>query len=296
MAGLGSFRTLGGPVWEGHLASRDTSGGPQGRDGAATVPPGTRVYAVGDCHGCLAALRGLRAAILADSAHADAEGPRADRRVVVYLGDYIDRGPDSSGVIAMLIGEPLADFESVHLLGNHEAFMRGFLDGEDVAAVWMMNGGSETLRSYGLDVAALTGPGTGPRTGAGPRTWPRTGAGPGGEPPALRAALAAVVPEAHRAFLDGLALSHVEGDYFFAHAGVRPGVPLERQGENDLLWIREPFLDSTADHGKVVVHGHSPAKQPEVRSNRICIDTGACYGGKLTALVLEDDQHRFLQV
>ena len=264
------------------MTSRDTRGGPQGRNGAATVPPGTRVYAVGDCHGCLEALRGLRAAIVADAARADAEAPRADRRVVVYLGDYIDRGPDSRGVVELLIGEPLAGFESVHLLGNHEAFMRGFLDGEDVAAVWMMNGGAATLRSYGLDVAAPTGPENGPR--------------PGGDAPALRDALAAAIPETHRVFLDGLALSHVEGDYFFVHAGVRPGVPLERQGADDLLWIREPFLGSTADHGKVVVHGHSVAREPEVRPNRIGIDTGACYGGKLTALVLEGAEQRFLQV
>ncbi len=242
------------------------------------MPPGTRVYAVGDCHGCLEALRGLRAAIVADSTHADAEAPLADRRVVVYLGDYIDRGPDSRGVVDLLIDEPLADFESVHLLGNHEAFLRRFLDGEDVAAVWMMNGGGATLRSYGLDVAAINGP------------WP------GGDAPALRAALAAAVPEAHRGFLDGLGLNHIEGDYFFVHAGVRPGVPLERQGAVDLLWIREPFLGSTADHGKVVVHGHSPAAEVVVRPNRIGIDTGACYGGKLTALVLEGNQHRFLQV
>ncbi len=259
------------------MTSSETRGGRQGRDGA-TVPPGTRVYAVGDCHGCLAALRGLRAAIVADSTRADAEAPRADRRVVVYLGDYIDRGPDSRGIVELLIGAPLADFQSVHLLGNHEAFMRGFLDGDDVAAVWLMNGGGATLRSYGLDVAAINGP------------WP------GGDAPALRDALSSAVPESHRAFLNGLALSHVEGDYFFVHAGVRPGVPLAAQGENDLLWIRESFLGSTVDHGKVVVHGHSPAREPESLANRIGIDTGACYGGKLTALVLEDDRRFFLQV
>ncbi len=197
---------------------------------------------------------------------------------MVYLGDYIDRGPDSRGVLELLIGEPLAGFESVHLLGNHEAFLLGFLDGEDLASVWLMNGGDATLRSYGLDVAALNGP------------------GPGGDPPALRAALIPAVPAAHRAFLDGLALSHVEGDYFFVHAGVRPGVPLGRQGEHDLLWIREPFLSSAADHGKVVVHGHSTTAEVELRSNRIGIDTGVCYGGKLTALVLEGEQHRFLSV
>ena len=234
--------------------------------GAAAVPPGTRVYAVGDCHGGLEALRELREAIVADSASADRIGPPAQRRVVVYLGDYIDRGPDSRGVLDLLIGEPLVGFDTVHLLGNHETFMRGFLDGEDVASVWLMNGGVETLRSYGLDA------------------------------PAQRVALSAAVPEAHRAFLDGLALSHVEGDYFFVHAGIRPGVPLEHQEENEMLWIRGPFLDSTANHGKVVVHGHSVAREPESRANRIGIDTGACYGGKLTALVLEGDRRRFLQV
>jgi len=260
------------------LSSRDASSGQQGRNGAATVPPGARVYAVGDCHGCLEALRGLRAAIVADSARADGEGPRARRRVVVYLGDYIDRGPDSRGVVDLLIDEPLAGFESVHVPGSHEDCLRVFVEGETAAAVWLMNGGAETLRSYGLDVVALNGP------------WP------GGDPPALRAALIPEVPEAHRAFLNGLALSHIEGDYFFTHAGVRPGIPLEAQGENDLLWIREPFLSSTADHGKVVVHGHSVTREPEVRANRIGIDTGACYGGKLTALVLEGDRHRFLQV
>ena len=260
------------------MNAKHAGGGPQDEDGGAAVPPNTRAYAVGDCHGCLEALRDLRAAIVADSARADAEGPRAQRRVVVYLGDYIDRGPDSRGVIDLLIGEPLAGFETIHMLGNHEALMRGFLDGEDVASVWMMNGGIETMRSYGLDVAALNGP------------WP------GGDAPALRAALTAAMPEAHRVFIDGLALSHTEGDYYFVHAGIRPGVPLERQGENEMLWIREPFLGSTADHGKVIVHGHSVAREPEVRPNRIGIDTGACFGGKLTALVLEDNRQHFLQV
>ncbi len=253
------------------------------------MPPGTRVYAVGDCHGGLEALRGLRQAIVADSAKSDPAWPGtarpcARRQVVVYLGDYLDRGPDSRGVIDLLTGEPLAGFESVHLLGNHELFMRRFLDGTDDASAWIINGGDATLRSYGLDAAAQ---GAGQGTALG-----RAGDDAG----RLRDALTLAVPEAHRAFLDGLALSHVEGDYFFAHAGVRPGVPLAAQEADDLLWIREPFLGSTADHGKVVVHGHSVVAKAAVRPNRIGIDTGACFGGKLTALVLEGAERRFLQV
>jgi serine/threonine protein phosphatase 1 len=240
------------------------------------VPPGARVYAVGDSHGCAELLRALHREILEDSARADAAGPRATRRAVVYLGDYVDRGPDSRGLLDLLIQEPLPGFEAIHLLGNHEVFMRRFLDGENLDAIWMLNGGTATLGSYGLDRAAPAAIAEGGHS--------------------LRAALAAAVPEAHRAFLGDLALSHVEGDYFFVHAGIRPGLPLEVQHEEDLLWIREPFLASTVDHGKVVVHGHTPTDEPAVRSNRIGIDTGACYGGKLTALVLEGEERRFLQV
>ena len=242
---------------------------------AATVPPGTRVYAVGDSHGCAQLLGALHVAILEDSAAADARAAPAERRVAVYLGDYIDRGPDSRGLLEMLIAEPLPGFEAIHLMGNHDLFMRQFLDGEDVTAIWMMNGGAATLRSYGVDPGALH----------------RIGGGAG----RVRAELEARLPAAHRGFLSRLRLSHVEGGYFFAHAGVRPGVPLEDQDAHDLVWIREPFLSSKADHGKVVVHGHTPVSAPELRANRIGIDTGACYGGRLTALVLEGDERRFLQ-
>jgi serine/threonine protein phosphatase 1 len=218
----------------------------------------------------------LHAAILEDSAAADARGAPAARRVAVYLGDYVDRGPDSRDLLEMLIEAPLPGFETVHLMGNHDLFMRQFLDGEDVVALWMMNGGAATFRSYGVDPGDMMGAGD--------------GAG------RLRAELEARLPAAHREFLNALRLSHVEGDYFFVHAGVRPGVPLDAQDPDDLVWIREPFLSSKAAHGKVVVHGHTPAHAPEVRANRIGIDTGACYGGRLTALALENDGRRFLQV
>ena len=123
---------------------------------ATAVPPGSRVYAIGDSHGCARLLGQLHAAILEDSAAADARAPApAERRVAVYLGDYIDRGPDSRGLLEMLIAEPLPGFETVHLMGNHDLFMRQFLDGQDVTAMWMMNGGAATLRSYGVDPGAL---------------------------------------------------------------------------------------------------------------------------------------------
>jgi serine/threonine protein phosphatase 1 len=144
-----------------------------------------------------------------------------------------------------------------------------------VTLVWMMNGGAATLRSYGVGAPALYG----------------------GEDAAddLHAELVARLPPAHRGFLSALKLSHVEGDYLFVHAGVRPGLPLKAQDPHDLVWIREPFLSSEAEHGKVVVHGHTPAGAPDVRANRIGIDTGACYGGRLTALALEGEARRFLQ-
>ena len=235
----------------------------------AAVPPGVRVYAIGDSHGCVAHLRALHAAILEDAAAADGD---IERRVIVYLGDYIDRGPDSRGLVGMLIEAPLPDFESVFLLGNHDATLLRLIDEGQAPQTWILNGAFDTLESYGVD----------------PAIWTEGSA-------ALRAAVKARVPPTHVAFLRGLKLSHIEGDYFFAHAGIRPGVAFEDQVAEDLLWIRDPFLKSKADHGKVVVHGHTPSVAPEVRSNRIGIDTGAVYGGVLTALVLEGTGRRFLQ-
>jgi len=214
-------------------------------------------------------LRALHEVILQDRRAA----PAVERSVVVYLGDYIDRGPCAREVLDILIDRPLPDFEHIHLLGNHEAFLLAVLDGVRDADVWLLNGGDETLRSYGIRLSEIIG-----------------------DPAVLRAALARNLPEAHERFLRGLGLSHVEGDYIFVHAGIRPGVALDAQNPDDLLWIREPFLSSSLDHGKVVVHGHTPGRTPDQRANRIGIDTGACYGGRLTALVLEGTQRRFLQV
>lgn len=238
----------------------------------ATVPAGTRVYAVGDTHGCAEQLRSLHEDILRDSDEADKTGTKAKRRVIVYLGDYVDRGPDSRDLLDLLIEEPLPDFESVHLMGNHDSFMLRFLESGEDFSLWLMNGGDATLTSYGVEADA------------------------GLDSDAMQTELRQLIPQEHQEFLAGLRLSHVEGDYFFCHAGVRPGVPLDKQSPHDLMWIREDFLGSDIDYGKVVVHGHTPRPNPDIAPNRIGVDTGACYGGPLTAVVLEDDARRFLQV
>lgn len=234
-----------------------------------TVAPDLRLYAIGDVHGRPDLLRRLHG-MIAD----DARGAPQPRKRVVYLGDYIDRGPDSKGVIDILVEEPLEGFEAIHLQGNHEHALLGFLVDIRFAPVWLGNGGAATLASYGVPVPDS------------------------GRPAELLAAqerLIAALPQAHRAFLRGLELSHSAGDYFFVHAGVRPGRPLDRQDSEDLLWIRDPFLGSQADFGKVVVHGHTISRAPEICDNRIGIDTGAFASGHLTCLVLEGDSRTLLQ-
>lgn len=235
----------------------------------ASVPAGTRVYAIGDSHGCVDLLKSLQEQILSDSGTA---GTGLERCVVVYLGDYIDRGPDSRGLINRLIDVPLPGFESVFLKGNHDEMLLRLIDEGAAPPSWALHGIFETLESYGID----------------PSVWHHGAA-------AVRAAVIENLPAHHLAFLRSLRHSHVEGDYFFAHAGVRPGVPLEAQSPRDLIWIRDDFLDSDADHGKIVVHGHTPIEAPDICANRIGIDTGAVYGGALTALVLEGSERRFLR-
>lgn len=228
-----------------------------------------RIYAIGDIHGRLDLLDQLHSMILDDLSSA----PAGTRSAVIYLGDYIDRGPDSRGVIDRLLWEPLAVSECIHLCGNHDDFILKFLEDPSVAPVWLRNGGDATLESYGVSV---------------PEEEDRTTL------LRLRDALQDRLPEGHRDFIRRLPYSHAEGGYFFAHAGVRPGVPLEAQTPYDLMWIRGDFLESDADFGKVVVHGHTPTPTVTVKDNRIGIDTGAVWTGVLTAVVLEGNQHRFL--
>ena len=237
---------------------------------APEVPPESRIYAVGDIHGRVDLLRRLHGFI-----HHDAYERQAPRNVVVYLGDYIDRGEASPGVIDLLLDEPLPGFEAVHLKGNHEETLLAFLDDVGVGPGWLMYGGAETLLSYGV-------------------VPPLAPAG-GQELERAQAELRAKLPERHRRFMEGLRLTHEEGDYLFAHAGVRPGVPLDQQEEQDLLWIRDEFLLSDAEFGKIIVHGHTITSRPDVQRNRIGIDTGAFASGTLTCLVLEGAEWSFLQ-
>jgi diadenosine tetraphosphatase ApaH/serine/threonine PP2A family protein phosphatase len=239
--------------------------------GPAATPDGTVVYAIGDIHGRADLLGDLHGRI---ATHAATAG-RA-RKLVVYLGDYVDRGPNSRAVIDMLIEAPLEGFEPVYLKGNHEDAMLRFLDDTSVGPSWLGFGGQETLASYGIDLHAMA---------PGPGDWLDT----------IQAELRERLPSDHRRFLEHLALSHSEGGYFFAHAGVKPGVPLEDQRPEDLMWIRDAFLDSRRDFGAIVVHGHSIRRQPEFRTNRIGIDTGAVFTGVLSCLVLTGETRDVLQ-
>ena len=226
------------------------------------LPPDLRVYAIGDVHGCADRLAALHRLVAADAR----ARPAAGHTVLIHLGDYVDRGPDSAGVLDLLLSPPpVPGAEMVNLIGNHEVMM---LDAADPLShpgaweFWLDNGGAETLGSYGCDT---------------------------GHPEPF-----ALVPAQHMDLLRSCPLHWSAGDYLFVHAGIRPEVPLDRQDPFDLIWIREPFLSFDGDLPMVVVHGHSPAATPAIRQNRLGIDTGACFGGALTCLVLEDRRMGFL--
>ena len=232
------------------------------------VPAGVRVYVIGDIHGRADLLDEVHAKIRADV------GPRRPADIaLVYLGDYVDRGADSCGVVERLCRSPIAGARRILLKGNHEDMLLRFLHDPAFGNSWRLFGGMETLLSYKVPVN---------------EAMARDGLA------ALREAFRQMLPPHHLELLRGLKPCDAIGDYFFCHAGVRPGVALERQREEDLMWIREEFLHSDADFGKVVVHGHSPVPAPEVRANRINIDTGAYVTHRLTCLVLEEDHRRFL--
>ena len=231
------------------------------------LPEGTRIYAIGDIHGRLDLLDEVLARIDADmTEHPTSNATR------VFLGDYIDRGPDSKRVLERLISYCVAQ-PTVCLMGNHEAYLREFLNNPDILSAWRRYGGLDTLLSYGLAPTMKT---------------------KAQEHRKLASDLNGLLPSSHREFLSNLKRYFVCGDFFFVHAGVRPGISLTEQSEDDLLWIRDDFLQCEDDFGKVVVHGHTPVLEPDVRLNRINIDTGAYATGRLTCLVLESDKIRFI--
>lgn len=241
----------------------------------ANAPPGRRLYAIGDIHGCRAALDALIAVIEADAAAAKTRtGARAQ---LVFLGDYVDRGPDVKGVIDRLLEIGARRPDTVFLKGNHEAAMLDFLNHPEDMPDWLDWGGMATLESYVGD----GGP------GRDRRNMDRRGAAE---------ALAAAMPEAHRSFFGSLALYHEAEDYLFVHAGLRPGRALADQQEGDLLWIRKAFHNTRRRQrpAQVVVHGHQPYDKPLDAGWRIGVDTGAYYSGRLTAVALEGEDRRFL--
>ena len=236
-----------------------------------SLPEDVRIYAIGDIHGRVDLLKRLLARIEEDLGELEARA--APRTVLVYLGDYIDRGPEAAAVLDLLLQNPLG-LPSVFLKGNHEAMLLAFLEDPEGAWAWLEYGGRETLMSYGLEIPP----------GPLPRTALRD----------LHGELREKLPRDHFAFLQRLRLTWSQGDYLFVHAGIHPGRPFKRQREEDLLWIREPFLSHPGPFEKVVVHGHTPCQRPENLPWRINLDTGACFSNRLTALVLEGESRRFL--
>ncbi|MBV9929829.1 MAG: serine/threonine protein phosphatase [Alphaproteobacteria bacterium] len=236
-------------------------GSPRGKAGA-------RAYAVGDIHGRLDLLDEVLARIEDDAAHR-----RARKTWAIFLGDLIDRGPDSAGVIERLRTWRPEHIRPVFLAGNHEEVFLTILGGDPkFLANWLKFGGAECAASYGVDPDLLR----------------RVD-----EDEAV-AMLRARVPRRHREFLEGFADTFAFGDYLFVHAGIRPGIAIEEQDRTDLRWIRDPFLRDTQDHGCVVVHGHTISKAVDERTNRIGIDTGAYKSGILTALAVEGERRWFL--
>jgi serine/threonine protein phosphatase 1 len=214
-------------------------------------------YAIGDIHG---SLRLLQALIARCRHHAGDQ-----QAIFVFLGDYVDRGPDSAGVVRaiMKLQAELPD-RVIALKGNHEAMALDAVEGKVPADFWLTQGGAETLRSYGV-------------------------------------ANARELPDDHVRWLRALPLHHDDGRRFFVHAGIDPDRPLDAQRERALLWIREPFLSDPRDHGRLIVHGHTPQTNgaPDLRANRLNLDTGAVFGGPLTAAIFTDTETEpagFLQV
>ena len=245
------------------LKSKPTAQSPVG------LPIGHRLYCIGDIHGRLDLLQDVHQKIALDALEFDG------RKILVYLGDYVDRGLHSKQVIDCLLVNNFPDFEKVYLLGNHEQVLLQFLLGNDdaIAHDWFRFGGLSTLISYGVNVRGI------------PTSKDLA---------ALRAELTEKLPAPHLYFFEHLVLNYEIEGYYFVHAGIKPKVKLHLQRPEDMLWIREEFLNSDNFHGKVIVHGHTVTEEPEIFHNRIGIDTGAYLSGKLSCAVFEAIECRFL--
>ncbi|MEH2512891.1 serine/threonine protein phosphatase 1 [Nitrobacteraceae bacterium AZCC 1564] len=228
---------------------------------SASTPPDTRIYAVGDIHGRADLLNEITERI-------DDDLRRRPVRYVqeVYLGDYIDRGPDSKGVIDQLAVRMVRQ-HAICLRGNHETFLETFFYDPAVIDHWIQLGALHTLASYGIFYSQFKA-----------------------SPYDLQQSLLHAFPRTHQLFLRCLRNSFTCGDFLFVHAGIKPGISIEHQQTEDLFWIRDEFLNSTLDHGKIVVHGHTPVDHAEIFQNRINIDTGAWRTGVLTCIAIEGDR------
>lgn len=238
-------------------------------ESAPKLPENIRVYCIGDIHG--------RDDLLAEILNkiTDDASTFTGRALVIFLGDYIDRGENSREVLEILLNQSIPGFEYVYLRGNHEQTLLDFLQEATVAQSWVMYGGQATLASYGVKVTSIL--------------FKRN------EFIRIQRELLANLPEAHRQFIANTVLSYSIGSYFFVHAGIKPKVPLALQRVEDMLWIRDEFLSSKKQFKKCIVHGHSISSEVEMLPNRIGIDTGAYSSGILTCLVLQEDQRRLLQ-
>lgn len=229
--------------------------------------PTLRIAAVGDLHGRIDLLERLGSRL--DALSRD----RSKQLVEIYLGDYIDRGGSANAVVEFLVRRTaLVDRTVICLKGNHEQMMLAALESDKDFVSWLSFGGPTTLVSYGVSPPKIQD-----------------------EVRTKRMAFRAALPQHHLAFLQSLTLSHACGGFFFTHAGVRPGKPLDQQSTTDLLWIRDRFIASNADFGAVVVHGHTPVPKPQFRPNRIAIDTGAYQSGRLTCLVVTSESVSILE-
>lgn len=235
--------------------------------GTASLPFDTRIYAVGDVHGRLDCLERLFGKI-----NQDIHTRPVGKSKIVMLGDYVDRGPDSRGVLDFLISIS-GEFELICLRGNHDDRLLEFVEAPDEISGRFLNyGGWQTLASYDVPTSFMQR-----------------------NVEVLSAAMSKNMPVGHRKFLSELPYYHLDGDYFFCHAGVRPGIELEKQDPADLMWIRDEFLMHEGSFGKVVVHGHTPRSQVEIRDNRINLDTMAFDSGRLSCAVLETDTCNIMQ-